>query len=362
MAPKMSWRRGAEEHLTGRCQSLLVPLGISAAILLLTGLVVNWNWPYCDQFQAHTDTVMSLSFSPDGHHFASASSDKTVVVWSLKTRKACHTFVGFTDLPWQVSYSPDGKLIVVASDAALLSERGTTGASRGGNEKINIYDAATGAGLARLEGHRSSVGSLGFTPDGKFMLSASCDGSVRLWDTARWVPCPVLPPDMTGMAVAVSPDGKLLALGGKDSVIQLWDLDPISLVGELKGHENSISCLAFSPDGNLLASGAQFDAAIVWDVRQQTQLYSLPWGSDRIRAVAFSPDGNTLAASEYFGNWPHLGLTGEVTLWDVPTGRHRASLRGHDGGALAIAFSPDGKTLVTGDNKGVIRFWPISSR
>ena len=103
----------------------------------------------------------------------------------------------------------------------------------------------------------------------------------------------------------------------------------------LKGHAGKVYSLAFSPDGKTLASAGK--AVQLWDVASGKKKATLLEDPDDIASVAFSPDGTTLASAGK-----------EVQLWDVASGKKKATLKGHCDTVLSVAFSPHGKMLTSG--------------
>ena len=127
---------------------------------------------------------MSVSYSPDGRHLASASSDKTVRIWTAEGELLC-SLQGHSDRVNSVSYSPDGRHL------ASASSDGT----------VRIW-TAEGELLHSLKGHSHSVNSVSYSPDGRFMASASDDGTVRIWtaegELERSLPCCIMSADEDG--------------------------------------------------------------------------------------------------------------------------------------------------------------------
>jgi WD40 repeat protein len=208
-------------------------------------------------FTGECGMVEFLSFLPDGKTVASASryrltsptrqdAERKVRLWSTETGKE----VGHVSVPWthRIALSADGRTLV------------------SGLNDIQIWDVGSGAELRKIV-LRGRVPFLALSPDGRKLLSATGDQKIVLWEVASGQQVR----SFTGhegavLGGAVSPDGKVLASAGLDGTVRLWDLHSGKGLRSFRGHQGAVFTVAFSPDGRRLVSGGKDTTALVWDV------------------------------------------------------------------------------------------------
>ena len=228
---------------------------------------------------------------------------------------------------YSVDYSPNGERIAVA---------GTIG--------VWIYDARYGKEIALLRGHTNAVNSADYSPDGKKIVSSSWDGSVRMWDTDTGELLNTLRQNRGGTYSAeFSPDGKsFLAATGKS--VMIWDAESNrrggKLLKTLTGHTDIVFTAAYSPDGKTAAGGGRFgDPTVkIWDVETGALLNSLEADKDKegIISIAFSPDGKRIVSA-------NLNNT-DIRIWDVQSGALLHTLESR-GSSRMFAYSTDRRLL-----------------
>jgi WD40 repeat protein len=170
-----------------------------------------------------------------------------------------------------------------------------------------------------LRGHDGVVGSAAFSPDGARVVTASLDGTARIWDAAAGQTIGVLNGDEGGvLSAAFSPDGGRVVIASEHGTARVWDASTGQTIAVLRGHKNRVNGAAFSPDGARVVTGAGLGLGSVLS-------------RDRLARV-----------------------------WDAATGQTIAVLKGHEHGVSAARFSPDGKRVLTASLDKTPRIWDIS--
>ncbi len=195
--------------------------------------------------------------------------------------------------------------------------------------------------------HAAMTRAVAFSPDSRFLATASVDGAVKIWRLPDGKLVRSLSHDSGLTSLAFAPDGSLLAGGGYDGTVVLWPLAEKSPARTLKGHTGTVWTVAFAKDGRL-ASGGEDKTIRIWNPSDGATLRKLQGHSLNVWSVSFSPDGAALAS----GSFDHA-----VKVWRIETGALVRTLRGHTQAVVAVAFSPDGDTLASGGDDSAIRLW-----
>jgi WD40 repeat protein len=295
------------------------------------------------KFDAHASFVSAVAFAPDGRRALSAGYDHEVNLWDLDRgqRVAGFSFSGAKYIH-TVSFAPDGKLALV-----------------GGEGDLFLIVSATGKLQRKLEGHTRWVTAANFSADAKRIVSASDDGTSRLWDAATGKElCVFTGHDRHVKTVALSADGRLLLTGGSDGTVRLWDAASGKLLRTFRKHDAPIVAAVFTPDGTQTLSVSRDAVVQPWTIGKPiiappargsktappaeeerpalTPEAVIPVGGT-IGRLLLSPDRSAL----YYLNLTD-GLLGRI---DTKTLRRDRSLK-LVAGSDALAISPDGKTLV----------------
>ena len=247
--------------------------------------------------------------------------------------------VGHSGAVNSVCYSPDGKYLVSASGV--------------NDHTIKLWELATGKVVKTLTGHTGDINSVTYSLDGAYLANASTDddGTVKIWEVRTWNCVKTLKANGGG-ALCYSPDGAYLAnVSAYGSIIELWEVETGKCVKTLR-HTNRVTSVAYSPDGKYLASCSLDKTVKLWEVATGKCIKTLENHTDIITSVAYSLDGAYLASC----SWDKT-----IKLWEVATGKCIKTLEGHTNFVYSVVFSPDGKYLASSSADQTIRLWEVAS-
>jgi WD40 repeat protein len=340
------------------------------------------------QVECTTTPNNAVALSPDGKALAAASQDGHLYLHELPGGRQLHQLPRVSEVSFQghfaPAFSPDGRTLATAGPRSLFlwdvaggklrhevkGCHGRVAFSRDGkylacgdSEGIRLLDAATFAEVRRLEGHDRRVDALFFSADGKRLLSAhGC--TLALWDVATGRRLNAAPGhEVSVVSLAFAPDGRSLASGGDDldGTALVWDLKTGRPRHRFTGHFRAVASLAFSPDGTTLATGDGYANYAIGSNEAEVRLWDL--GRDRlvrhfvahlggVSSLAYSPDGKSLLSA---------GYDARFRMWDAATGERRFQVRGLNHQFRSLAFSPDGRSVLAAGSSGELALWDAGS-
>jgi WD40 repeat protein len=314
------------------------PAGTQLATVGKDGMLRLWAMPPVPQRSLPQPyTVRAAVLSPDGKRLASGGADKVVRLYQVNNlEKTERQLSGHTAAVNAITFSPDGKSL----------------ASAGDDEAIRFWDLAKGEQSALIGAHTGPVASLvhvGTT----LVLSASADGTVKLWQVPAAGARPSFSHAGAVTAAALSPDGSKLLTGCADKQVRLWDLGNGQLERTWSGPALAVQAVAFSPKGDRVAAGSADKSVHVWEAgspREVKKFVNLPAA---VQTVALSADGKHAVA----------GLAdGSVRVFDLAAGKEVNAITGHKGAVNALACTIKGDQALFGGAEGVVHLQGLTAK
>ncbi|ARP65614.1 hypothetical protein A9K65_021355 [Mesorhizobium sp. WSM1497] len=280
--------------------------------------------------RGHGGPVRAIAVTADGQTAITGGFDAKAIIWSIKTGEAR-----------EVLLFHDGQVDAVA---ALPQGRF---ASAGADGRIAVWEAGRSTPIAVLQGHSAPVVSLAVSPDGSTLASASWDGSVRVWPLSGGEPRVLEGHRGNVNAVAYLSDGTL-ASAGYDAAVMLWPAEggaPVRVAMPAP-----LSALVATRSDRVFVGGA--DGKLSELNRGGTILAEVAASSSPITALAVTANERYIAASS---------IKGEIVLLDVKSLQPVRTFGSAGVPVWALAFSPDGKTLLSGGGDQVVGEWNVEA-
>jgi WD40 repeat protein len=331
--------RGSSDVVFGLTLS---PDGATLASACKDGVVAFWDaYPRPEaerSIRITTGQTVRPAFAPDSRVVA-VPRGGTVSLFDLRTLEEIEQIPDLGANVWSVAYSPDGALLV----------SGSTG------RRIQVWSCVEHRLLRKIDDLDVPPYLMGFSADGRQLLSIGAREKAILWDTRTWQAVRTFTAGAGSACVAaVSPDGRHVVLGGREGTVRWFNGE----TGELELarsdiHRFAVSGITFSADGTQAASVSDDGTLVFWDPCLLQQVTVFRAYTHGIGAVAFSPDGCRLATG--------AGNTGAVKLWDMSTHRELILLPGLRSTRF-VTFSPDGQWLAACGVEGKLHLWQAPSR
>jgi WD40 repeat protein len=244
----------------------------------------------------------------------------------------------------QVAFSPDESVLGMATSTGIY-----------------LYQATT-LDLLRIMDRGARILSLDFTPDGVLLAAGGLDASIQWWTLSNGQFRSTFRGHLLGVVdLTFNPAGDRLVSASDDGTVRLWDISSPPAIGvssdrlirTLEMSLNRITSVALRQDKNLLAAGSN-RIVYIWDVTTGENLETLTTYASWVNDLAFSPDGGTLVTADSDGRLQFWG----TTRWE----RVQVLLVGPNARLLSLAYHPEGRLLACGDGWGDIHIWDVATR
>lgn len=317
---------------------------------------MDGHFSYDGQLKGHGGWVTSIAAPMDGSDtLLTGSRDRSVIQWDLSEKNPALGEAGVAKkrLDGHSNFVQD---VQISSDSQF-------GLSASWDGSLRLWDLQKGQSTVRFVGHTKDVMSCAFSPDNRQIISGSRDCSMKMWNAlgqnkftfdkdkhTDWVSCTRFSPN---------PTNALMVSCGWDKMVKVWSTEDLALQANLAGHEGYVSSVTMSPDGSLCASGGKDGTAMLWDLHRGEHLYSLD-GSEVIHELTFSPNRYWLCAAA-----GHV-----IKIWDLESKQIVAELvpelptlgkRAMKPECISLAWSADGSKLYSGYTDNTVRVWGVSS-
>jgi len=355
---------------------------------------------------AHYRKISSVAYSPGGKYFVSGSWDNSLIKWDAITYEKIHTldhFYSNSFLLTSIAFNPDGKTVLSVSadikiwdtetgselsslittssaELAVYSPDGKYIVASYGDNAIRLWDVVSGEVIKAFTGHTDKINSIAFSPDGNYIVTSSKDMTIKIFNIENGNAAD-FKTDQSVTSLAYSPDGFSIATASGN--IKLLDANNCNEIISFTGKSGTGSRVYFAPDGKTILSrsnlwdietgreirrnaGSLFspDGKITVDISRGTLTLRDAVNGNEINkfqcynspdfATIFSPDGNTVAAC----------FMDSIRIWDITNGQEIISISDYPrirNIFLSIAYSPDGKSIVSGHSNATIKLWDAAS-
>lgn len=315
--------------------------------------------------------ISDIEFSPDGK-FVAVAGELGIELYNAQTYKKVALLKDKNVGAYVIAFSPDGQMLAGGDETHV-------------SNLIKLWSIAEKQEITTFKVD-TSTDAITFSPDGQ-MIAIGSGRTTKLWSVVEKREIATFKDNVSVHALAFSPNGQTLAVGSNDETIRLWSISQrrkLATFGESISEEDfegaahpppiGVNFVTFSPDGQTLASAHSECFIALWSFPEADNFLNFgvcfgPRSMGSLSSISFSPDMRILASGHYDGT---------IKLWSVPEkheitpeirlkaegwsaeGLEITPLKEHDTEANYLAFSPDGRALISGHESGIVQIWNVS--
>ena len=291
----------------------------------------------------HGDTIPMMVFNPNNKQLISCSFDKNVLIWDLTNlRKLPKIGTGHTSLINDIAMAPNGNFYATASSDKTIRIWSATDDYTTAGKHISSYS---------LRFNETPVKAIDISCDSLLIATGADDKTVKIISVNdKKLQANLLGHSNWVKTVRFSRDALLVASGSDDKTLKLWDIYKKKLVHDFKSgeHKGAVNCVRFHPDNSCLAT-ACFDGKVrLFDVRSKQLVQSYKEHDRPATCLSFHPSGNFLASTAYDNT---------IRIYDLRIGETLFTLKAHESAVMSCCFSTFGDYLATGGFDSTIVLW-----
>jgi WD40 repeat protein len=294
----------------------------------------------------HKGLVTALAFAPDAAELASAGEDRSIIAWHAGDKRSFRE-------PMRIGTAGETIRSLAVSDSRqfLIVARD--------DGRLDLWDLVRDREVITWAGEAVGDPRIAISGDGTRVVSVGARNQPILWQARTGRKLREFATEWNGPsieAIAISRDGKRVGTMDSDGLLTVWNADSGAPDAQARVNmeQSWFASLTFSPDGTLVAIGTGNGTVQLMDsARLTARGPPLADSSRAVFAIAFSPDGKFLLSA---------GGDNLIHVWDVKAGIEVAALSGHNSAISSLAFSSDGKMLVSASDRGVMILWDFTER
>lgn len=285
--------------------------------------------------EGHSDTISQIAISPDHSLLATASLDKSLRVWDTQTKSQVRQYLEIQGGIYSILISASNKYLICGT----------------GQKQVIVFDLRYKTQEVAFEGSNRIIWKLATTTDTKYIISASIESAITVWNFFKRIEACKLLGHTTGVTDLIVFQDKFLVSGGFDKHIIIWDLLYMEMKFKILAHTGYINEIKISDNG-LIFSCSQDGSIKVWDLAQGIPIQSLNGHLEAVTSINLNANSQKLVSGS---------IDKTVRVWSLSTQASTLKFEGHEKPIIFVGFSKNDKFAVSGSSD-CIKCWDIENK